>query len=138
MIEGDPLALFIESLDRVADLDGVTIVLPAHGHPFTDLPGRVDEIKEHHDERLEQIHELSARAGLGQRGGAVAHRSSPTAPGARWPRARPTPTSSTSACPARPSAATKAACSSTSSLRTVWLVPGRVDHPHAGHQRRTS
>ena len=36
----DPLALFFDSLDRVAKLDGVTIGLPAHGHPFTDFSGR--------------------------------------------------------------------------------------------------
>ena len=63
MIEGDALALFIESLDRLADLDGVTTVLPAHGHPFSNLSGRVDEMKVHHDERLEQIHGLSGEAG---------------------------------------------------------------------------
>jgi glyoxylase-like metal-dependent hydrolase (beta-lactamase superfamily II) len=51
----DPLAAFITSLDRVAGLEGVRHVLPAHGHPFTDLPGRVDDIKEHHDQRLERL-----------------------------------------------------------------------------------
>jgi glyoxylase-like metal-dependent hydrolase (beta-lactamase superfamily II) len=51
----DPLAAFITSLDRVAGLDGVRHVLPAHGQPFTDLQGRVDDIKEHHDQRLERL-----------------------------------------------------------------------------------
>lgn len=63
LIEGDALALFIESLDRLAGLDGVRTVLPAHGHPFTDLSGRVDELLVHHVERLEQIHQLSGGAG---------------------------------------------------------------------------
>ena len=49
---GDPLALFFDSLDRMTKLEDVTIVLPAHGHPFNDLTGRVDAIKQHHDERL--------------------------------------------------------------------------------------
>jgi len=63
MIEGDALAMFIESLERLADLDGVTTVLPAHGHPFTDLGGRVDEMKLHHDDRLDEVHRLSGEAG---------------------------------------------------------------------------
>ena len=29
--------------------------LPAHGHPFDDVPGRVEAIKEHHEERMEQL-----------------------------------------------------------------------------------
>ena len=61
----DPLAAFITSLDRVAGLEGVRHVLPAHGHPFTDLPGRVDDIKEHHDQRLERLRGFVAEAGEG-------------------------------------------------------------------------
>jgi hypothetical protein len=30
-------------------------VLPAHGHPFTDLVGRVGDIRRHHDERLDRL-----------------------------------------------------------------------------------
>jgi glyoxylase-like metal-dependent hydrolase (beta-lactamase superfamily II) len=55
LIEGDPLRAYLDSLDRVAAFEGVTTVLPAHGHPFSDLPGRVDAIKEHHAERLEML-----------------------------------------------------------------------------------
>ena len=61
----DPLAAFITSLDRVAGLEGVRHVLPAHGHPFTDLPGRVDDIKEHHDQRLERLRGFVAEVGEG-------------------------------------------------------------------------
>jgi glyoxylase-like metal-dependent hydrolase (beta-lactamase superfamily II) len=63
MIDGDPLAQYVRSLDRVADLAGVTTVLPAHGHPFGDLPGRVAAIKEHHDDRLERLREISEASG---------------------------------------------------------------------------
>lgn len=56
----DPLDAFFESLVRVADLEGVTQVLPAHGHPFTDLAGRVAEIRKHHDERLSLLVENGA------------------------------------------------------------------------------
>ena len=59
LIEGDPLRAYLESLDRVAALAGVTVVLPAHGHPFHDLPARVDAIKEHHQERLGQLRQAS-------------------------------------------------------------------------------
>jgi glyoxylase-like metal-dependent hydrolase (beta-lactamase superfamily II) len=63
LVEGDSLARYVESLDRVAALEGVRTVLPAHGHPFFDLPTRVEAIKEHHDDRLDRLREISA--GLG-------------------------------------------------------------------------
>ena len=37
--------------------------LPAHGHPFDDVPGRVDAIKEHHDERMEKLRDASLAIG---------------------------------------------------------------------------
>lgn len=62
-LSDDPLADFVESLDKVDDLDGVEIVLPAHGQPFTDLPGRVEAIKRHHRERLEYVGSISRDLG---------------------------------------------------------------------------
>jgi glyoxylase-like metal-dependent hydrolase (beta-lactamase superfamily II) len=59
----DPLAEFIDSLNRVEKLEGVTIVLPAHGHPFTDLAGRAEAIKKHHEERLDRLRHASADMG---------------------------------------------------------------------------
>jgi glyoxylase-like metal-dependent hydrolase (beta-lactamase superfamily II) len=58
----DPLALFVSSLDSVGALD-VATVLPAHGHPFTDLSGRVEAIKRHHRERLDKLREVAAALG---------------------------------------------------------------------------
>ena len=55
----DPLASFFYSLDRVAEIRDVDGVLPAHGHPFQDLPGRAQAIKRHHEERLETVREIS-------------------------------------------------------------------------------
>ena len=52
---GDPLAHYLSNLDKVAGLEGVTTVLPAHGHPFHDLRGRCDAIKDHHDKRLDML-----------------------------------------------------------------------------------
>ena len=63
MIAGDPLARYVESLDRIASFDGVRNVLPAHGNPFANLAGRVNEIKEHHEGRLERLREISEEAG---------------------------------------------------------------------------
>ena len=54
----DALAQFFDNLHRVAQLRGVTKVLPAHGLPFADLAGRVDAIIEHHDHRLEALREI--------------------------------------------------------------------------------
>jgi glyoxylase-like metal-dependent hydrolase (beta-lactamase superfamily II) len=54
----DALAQFFDNLERVAQLDGVTNVLPAHGLPFSDLAGRVAEIIEHHDHRLETLRQI--------------------------------------------------------------------------------
>ena len=57
---------FFESLDKVAALDGVRLVLPAHGHPFA-RPRRVGPttIKEHHDERLDMLRNAAGRARVG-------------------------------------------------------------------------
>jgi glyoxylase-like metal-dependent hydrolase (beta-lactamase superfamily II) len=59
----DPLANFLASLGKVRELEGVRLVLPAHGDPFMDLAGRVDAIRRHHRERLDAIHRATAAAG---------------------------------------------------------------------------
>jgi glyoxylase-like metal-dependent hydrolase (beta-lactamase superfamily II) len=59
----DPLDLFLASLDKVRGLNGITTVLPAHGHPFDDLPGRVETIKEHHDDRLNLLRQAAGDVG---------------------------------------------------------------------------
>ena len=58
----DPLANFLASLGKVRELEGVRLALPAHGHPFDDLPGRVDAIRRHHRERLDAIQQATAAA----------------------------------------------------------------------------
>ncbi|MDD5037884.1 MAG: MBL fold metallo-hydrolase [Dehalococcoidales bacterium] len=50
----NPLGDFINSLNKVKQLD-VKLVLPAHEHIFTDLPARVEEIIEHHEQRSLEI-----------------------------------------------------------------------------------
>jgi hypothetical protein len=38
-------------------------VLPAHGHPFTDLPGRCAAIQRHHAQRLGRLKAISRDLG---------------------------------------------------------------------------
>ncbi|MCH7788340.1 MAG: MBL fold metallo-hydrolase [Acidobacteria bacterium] len=59
----DPLAEFFNSLDRMHEFNDVELVLPAHGKLFSDLPGRADDIKEHHVERLDAIREIADEIG---------------------------------------------------------------------------
>src|SRR5258705_3194246 len=60
----DPLATFFYSLDRVAEIQGISQVFPAHGHPFDDLAARTRAIKRHHAERLERVREISREFGV--------------------------------------------------------------------------
>ena len=50
--EGDPLPLYLASIERLRVLPFDTLVLPSHGKPFYGLHQRVDQLKAHHDERL--------------------------------------------------------------------------------------
>jgi glyoxylase-like metal-dependent hydrolase (beta-lactamase superfamily II) len=59
----DALRSYIATLDLVADLPGVRLGLPAHGHPFDDVPGRVEAIKRHHHERMELLRSASHALG---------------------------------------------------------------------------
>lgn len=51
---GNPLADYIDSLERVRELD-CDDVLPAHGEPFKGLRRRVDELLAHHEDRTEEM-----------------------------------------------------------------------------------
>lgn len=50
---------FLESLGKLNSYDA-DLVLPAHGAPFHYLKGRVAQIIEHHEARLQEIYELIA------------------------------------------------------------------------------
>lgn len=54
--EPDILGTYFDSLDRTAALREITNVVPAHGQPFDDLTGRIDEIRDHHETRLGRLH----------------------------------------------------------------------------------
>ena len=59
----DPLKQYFDSLDRMKTFAEAKTVLPAHGHPFSDLSGRVEAIKEHHGDRLQILRDASEDLG---------------------------------------------------------------------------
>jgi glyoxylase-like metal-dependent hydrolase (beta-lactamase superfamily II) len=63
VLGGDSLASYLENLEKVGALDGVTRVLPAHGHPFDDLASRCRAIQEHHAHRLQQLLDAGPEVG---------------------------------------------------------------------------
>jgi len=55
--EVNSLKNYLESLEKVRNLP-VNIVLPGHRNFFTDLTGRIDEIKNHHEIRVNEVLEV--------------------------------------------------------------------------------
>jgi glyoxylase-like metal-dependent hydrolase (beta-lactamase superfamily II) len=49
---GNPLRLYLDSLQRFRPMTSETLVLPSHGLPFHGLHARLDMLENHHDERL--------------------------------------------------------------------------------------
>lgn len=56
----DPLGLYLESLDRLELLEPAE-VLPAHEERYTDLPGRLAQIRAYHEGRLSDTVAILAR-----------------------------------------------------------------------------
>ena len=54
-LPGNPVALFQDSVRRLAELPEDTLVLPSHGEPFVGLRERVAELEVHHAERCRTI-----------------------------------------------------------------------------------
>lgn len=53
--ESNPLQLFLQSLLRYLALPAGTLVLPSHGKPFQGLHERIQQLQDHHRDRLEEI-----------------------------------------------------------------------------------
>jgi glyoxylase-like metal-dependent hydrolase (beta-lactamase superfamily II) len=54
MIPGaDPLKDFLESFSRFSDIPSDTLVLPSHGLPYRGIHQRINELRQHHEKRLE-------------------------------------------------------------------------------------
>lgn len=51
----DPLSDYLESLDRLTALADEVLVLPSHDFPFFGLHARIDALKTHHAERLDDL-----------------------------------------------------------------------------------
>jgi glyoxylase-like metal-dependent hydrolase (beta-lactamase superfamily II) len=53
--ESNPLKLFLDSIDKFRSLAASTLTLPAHGKPFTGLHQRIEQLHDHHRERLAEV-----------------------------------------------------------------------------------
>lgn len=53
--EADALALFLGSIDKFRPLPESTLVLPAHGKPFTGLHERIQQLHDHHRAHLDKV-----------------------------------------------------------------------------------
>ncbi len=51
----NPLATYLNSLERLSALDAGTLVLPSHGRPFVGLAERATEIREHHERQMTKL-----------------------------------------------------------------------------------
>lgn len=60
--EGDPLRLFLESFDAYEPLPRDTLVLPSHGKPFRGLHTRLQQLRDHHAARLDEVRHACAVA----------------------------------------------------------------------------
>ena len=56
--DANPLLEYMTSLDRFRALPEDTLVLPSHGLPFMGLHRRIDQLQEHHRERLALLENL--------------------------------------------------------------------------------
>lgn len=56
--EGNPLALFLDSILRYTSLPATSLTLPSHGLPFRGLRERIAQLQEHHRLRLAELHEV--------------------------------------------------------------------------------
>lgn len=57
---GDPLKLFLRSIDRFTELPADTLVLPSHGLPFRGAHLRVQMLHQHHEDRLADVRSACA------------------------------------------------------------------------------
>lgn len=53
--EADALKLFLQSIDKFKALPADTLTLPSHGKPFTGLHRRIEQLHEHHRDRLAEV-----------------------------------------------------------------------------------
>ena len=60
--EGDPLPLFLDSIEAMRSLPENTLVLPSHGKPFVGLHTRIQQLQDHHRDRFADVLQACAEA----------------------------------------------------------------------------
>jgi glyoxylase-like metal-dependent hydrolase (beta-lactamase superfamily II) len=60
--EANPLRDYLDSNERFRMLPEDVLVLPAHGEPFRGLHARIDQLKAHHEARLQALDEALAES----------------------------------------------------------------------------
>ena len=55
--EANALAQFLDSIDKFRALPEDTLVLPSHGKPFTGMHTRIQQLHDHHSDRLAEVME---------------------------------------------------------------------------------
>jgi glyoxylase-like metal-dependent hydrolase (beta-lactamase superfamily II) len=53
--EANSLRQFLDSIDKFKTLDAQTLTLPSHGKPFTGLYERIQQLQDHHRDRLAEV-----------------------------------------------------------------------------------
>jgi len=59
--EANSLRLFLDSIERFKTLPVGTLGLPSHGKPFTGIHRRVEQLQEHHRDRLAELLEACTK-----------------------------------------------------------------------------
>ena len=58
--ESNPLQLFLASVDKFRALPEDTLTLPSHGKPFRGLHRRIEQLHDHHRDRLAEVMDACA------------------------------------------------------------------------------
>ncbi len=58
--EGDPLGEYFDSFDKFSELPRRVLVLPSHNFPFRGVHGRIEDLRQHHQLRLEAAQKACA------------------------------------------------------------------------------
>ncbi len=53
--ESNPVQLYLDSLESFLPLPADTLVLPSHGKPFRGMHTRIEQLRTHHAERLDEV-----------------------------------------------------------------------------------
>ena len=53
--EANPVQQYVDSLQKYSHLPSDTLILPSHGKPFRGMHTRIQQLQDHHTERLEEV-----------------------------------------------------------------------------------